>query len=384
MSRSIDIVGYFGTTFSYATVASRVAYELLSRGQLGTVTNFDDEWHPSHAVLREHSSILSDRGHPPADRVFVVCAPEDHFEAIAKFYGRDRSAIFISPNHDDMDDRHAALLSKFGMLVAPSTWCENAALKAVRRVAPEATVESMVCPLGVDDGLYVDRDSRINRLRRRAMMGDDSETVFLHFSTDQTWDGRKGTAELLVAFAAAFPHGKSPVKLQLHLQQSLKYDATRAIREYGLKDSVELIVSNKKLGQSVESLTELFDGADVVVAPSRSEGFGIMFASALVAGVPLLCTASTGQYDFLERAPGWLPIATGPMVGGGIEAGRWPQVSTFPLHRALRLASLSAVRQHLLNEMSETYKNWQKLFWSNAASHFADRLLEWAEENDST
>lgn len=373
MKPTLDIVGHFGTTFSYATVGSQVALRLLRMGYLGTVTNLDPAWHPDHEVLRERQPVLlqQERG----SHVFVISAPHHYFDMYTKMYGREHAAIFMSPNTDRLADEHAKTCSLFDLAVAPSEWCAEVARRSMGRVV-EGHVETdvAVAGLGVSDLLEETRLKRMQSVTERLRQ----PLKALHFSTDQSWPGRKGTEELLCAWRMA--HLAPGDRLVVHVPPALRQDVERSIREFEIEDSVTIHVGELRGGTEAQ-MASRFDAVDLVVAPSRCEGYGIMLASALVAGVPLLSTYTTGQRDFLRELPGWLGVPHGAdaeLIG---EEGEAPIVEPEVLAAQLSVAVLPEVRSTLLS-LLRVDAGWKRHAWSSASRAFAGLLLDWMQREN--
>jgi len=354
----VDIVGHFGTEFSYATVASNVARALDDRGLLGIVSNLDPKWHPSHRRIADRTM----RGH--GTHVLLFTPPHHYLDAYVKTYGRDRSAIFMSPNTDTLADEHAMTCAAFSLALCPSSWCRM----VVERSVPE--IETEVLPLGVDRHLWSESDfvSRIERLQTQA------PPTILHFSSDQFWPGRKGTEELLQAWAIG---GLGQfARLVVHVPPALSVRATYLIRQLDIDTSVQLVVGDTHGGAG--ALRQSIADADLLVAPSRCEGFGIMLLSALYAGLPLLSTYNTGHADFLRGLHGgWLGVPTREMAGLPGEAGMAPVVEPESLAAALNVA----VTPYALLRVVSTNKlrGSEELTWETRAIEWADAIEAWAK-----
>lgn len=378
----IDLVGHFGTTFSYATVASSIAERLMLAGMLGRVTNLDADWHKAHEVLRMHAMAFRDA--EQGSHVLVVSVPHHYLDAFPQMYGRGNSAIFMSPNTDALSEEHAGTCAKFGLALAPSEWCAATTRAALFDMSVDAdgivdTAVSVVS-LGVADELLDRRKQRIERLRSRLSLPQNWISV-LHMSTDQSWPGRKGTEELLFAWNALYggKGRKTKGQLVLHIPPALRPEVLRRVRELEIEESCKIVIGELHGGD--EDLVSLLDEADLVVAPSRCEGFGIMFASALVAGVPLVCTYATGQRDFLFKLPGWMALPTDERAELAGEVGLAPTISPHLLAAGLRLAMQEDVRRELLVLLSRDV-DWEAYTWRSASRRFAERLTEWIARED--
>ena len=70
-----------------------------------------------------------------------------------------------------------------------------------------------------------------------------------------------------------------------------------------LKSGISKQLRVKKYLQSKERLKELFCEVDLVIMPSRTEGFGLTALEALSAGLPILVSGNSGFGDTLRTLP---------------------------------------------------------------------------------
>lgn len=351
----IAVVGHFGTLYSYATVAGRVAEALRANGMLAGCQNLDETWHPRWAPLN-HSI-------EQATHLLLVTAPNHYVAGYAQMFGKERSAIFVSPNTNQLDDEHASTIAWFGLAVAPSRFCAS----TVARDCPVNHVT--VLPLGSP----ISSPHKADRV-----LGAPARV--LHFTSDQAWPSRKGTETLLKAWAKRRPGPEA--FLTVHGPPSLRKDALYMIADLGIDETVTYEPSGRH-GTSDEDLTLLYEQADLVVAPSRSEGFGMMMLASLVAGVPLLTTCNTGHAEFLSLRPGaWLPIPTPDSGPISFETGYAPIVDADILAEMLSLALTPFARDWMMKAgpgIGEAAKpGWGS--WEQASAQWVERLKEWMEE----
>lgn len=350
----IDVIGHFGTTYSYATVGGRVARALDAAGLLASVTNLDPTW------AKEYEGLSGRQ--PSGTHVIVFAAPRHYFDAFPAKYGRDRAAVFMSPNTDQLTGEYAETCSKFGVAVVPSTYCED----VVRATSTPGEVVRL--PLGVDRRYFDLR--RRDHPRRRAL-------EVWHFASDQWWPGRKGTQELLEAWDFMDDRGLMMLeaKLHLHVPLALATAAHYTVADMGLAHRIKVHVSELH-GSTDEELVACYEGADMIVQPSRCEGFGMMILAALVAGKPLVSTATTGHRDFLLQMPGWVGVPTGGLAVLDAEGGRAPIVDAQALAMTLAMA-MSDDGMALLSRGAQIAQ-------SAAAKWTWDEVLplwtEWAEQ----
>lgn len=100
-------------------------------------------------------------------------------------------------------------------------------------------------------------------------------------------------------------------------------------------------------------LTEAYAWADVLMCPSIEDGFGVVLAQALGAGVPILASENTGGADLLEAGGrGWIvPIRS-------------------PARIVERLQSCDANRAELAVMVAELYDRPMQRTWTDVAKDF--------------
>lgn len=353
----IDIVGHFGTMHSYASVAGRVAEALKHEGLLGRVVNLDPALHDRWRSVAED----------PRDgtHVLVIAVPHHYLSSFSEQRGSDRSAIFISPNTTEMDREYLTTISKFGTVIAPSRFC----LKALDDV-PDRDFVASVLPLGcpVHDSVL--------RGRRAAGFHGSTMLTAVHFTSDFAWPGRKGTEELIDAWAMVRPRAKLIIHGPSALQKAILYK----IADYDLSDDVVFRCGEAR-GESDASLSQLYEEADLVIAPSRCEGYGMMISGALVAGVPLLTTCNTGHAEFLVDWPGrWMCIPSPFEAPLSYENGLAPAIDVgllgASLERVFDRSNIHAMQ--VRNSMDfEKQGNWGT--WEWALPQWIEKLRTWVE-----
>lgn len=363
MEPLIHVVGHFGTRFSYATVAANICRALKNEGLLGYVHNMDPSWHESFLDLN-----IDER---PCSHVLLFTAPHEYFGIYAERFGRERSAIYASPNTATLADEHARLMSKFGRVIVPSSYC-------AQTVRMHAEAEVIELPLGVDAAYAVDREERMQRLKDRIRQ----PPTFVHLSTDQSWPGRKGTEELIDAWERATREMSCCGKLLLHVPQGLYGAVEMMCRDVGRgrRDFLDRFEVRKPAtkGSHVDELVSLYDEADVMVLSSRCEGYGLMIQAALVAGVPMVTTCATGQVDFLlGRAGAWLGVPTpfhGPIA---YEEGTAPLIEADVLAACLKFAAEPGVRHTMISQMDFDVS---MDMWDASAKVWMNALRAWMQE----
>jgi glycosyltransferase involved in cell wall biosynthesis len=87
-------------------------------------------------------------------------------------------------------------------------------------------------------------------------------------------------------------------------------------------------------------LKALYQQCDVLVAPSRAEGFGLPMAEAMLSGLPVITTAWSGQLDFCNKDTAWLvDFDFRPAQSHfNLPASVWAEVKIDDLAKALRVS----------------------------------------------
>ncbi len=116
---------------------------------------------------------------------------------------------------------------------------------------------------------------------------------------------RKGIDVLLRAYAAAFT-ARDAVVLIIKTFPNPHHDIARDLANWRAENpdaaAVELI--NADLPDA--AIRALYELADVLVAPSRGEGFGLPMAEAMLHRCPVITTGNGGQRDFCTPETAWL------------------------------------------------------------------------------
>lgn len=363
----IDLYGHFGSRLSYATIAYQLAYELRDRGQLGRVSNFDDRFvdesiAPPPAGVGNAALLLSD--------------PEPHLiDALVSQYGRERVAIFVCPNTSRLSDDRVYVCQSVGRIYTPSNWCQLvigdslSSNRAAKSFQPGGSPEVMVQPLGVDEPFT----SKWVRSYRAASVR------MLHVTTDTFWPGRKGTEELLKAWRLVrteFAMEKVPLSLTVHCLPRLYGVLHQELGDLGLLGDVQVLMPDGR-GTDSADLCKLISEHDLLVAPSRSEGFGIMPLSALMVGTPVVTTANTGQSEYLDerrKLSGWVQVPTYGVDGLVGEDGEAPVVRADQL--AISLLSAARLVNSLHDQIQPNRFHQTTWSWKTRRAEWIDSLME--------
>lgn len=340
---------------SYARVTRGVRTALEQLGLLDGVVPLDclDDW------SAEYGGATSD--------VAVVVAPQTAHIAsqVARMGMHERRLMLLPLNSSACPgemlklaepiggrDRHAPLVTGW---LTPSRW-------SAEQLRPLTKAPVTIWRHGVSEAFCPDDES----LAKLQDNWNAERFTALHLTS--TPRQRKGTAQLIKAWAASVAGGALPPKSKLTLVLSsasvggeIEIEVALALLDSQVSATVEVVRS--PLNLSERDMATLYRSVNVVVQPSRGEGFGMVPLEALCCGVPVVATTCSGHSEFLTPStPGLSVVQHGPDArmddGHGAKA---PSVSVDAVASALVRA----------------YKDWQAL--SGAAAENASALRqEWS------
>ena len=117
-------------------------------------------------------------------------------------------------------------------------------------------------------------------------------------------DPYKNVPALVQAFALARPRLPFPVRLVLAGPADARYPEAPALAEkLGAADAIDFTGS-----VPFARLLELYRSADLLVHPSRYEGFGLQIAEAMRSGLPVLCTDGGSAAEVAGDAARIVPL----------------------------------------------------------------------------
>jgi glycosyltransferase involved in cell wall biosynthesis len=144
--------------------------------------------------------------------------------------------------------------------------------------------------------------------KRRDMEGlkESRKVMLLHMCNSSI--ERKGTRELLRAFSKWDKRDKASLGIVCNPMDV-------AILKSYASDGVQII---SRINGSPEVVSDLYSTADLVVQPSRAEGFGLVPLEALACGTPVAMTLVTGHNEYAfdksgSKRTGVIEIEHGPM-----------------------------------------------------------------------
>lgn len=292
---SIDerIEGPFDSSYSLALVNRELARALAEEGRRVALRSTEGPGPISVSAefLRDHPdcAALYHQAEAPAAHVLRLLYPprvtgmEGDLNVLS-CYGWEESALPQAFCRDFNQHLH--------LITSMSSWVTRT-LQDNGVTTPIVTVG-----LGADHILRVEPDAR----QLPPLTPADGWLTLLHVSSCFP---RKGVDVLLAAYGATFS-ASDRVRLIIKTFPNPHHDITAELAAWRAAHpaapAVELI--NQDLPDA--ALRALYQLADVLVAPSRGEGFGLPLAEAMLHRLPVITTARGGQADFCTPDTAWL------------------------------------------------------------------------------
>ena len=147
----------------------------------------------------------------------------------------------------------------------------------------------------------------------------NKNNVFRFHAGGSLW-GRKGLDIVVRAFRRLnLPNAELHIKAAPHA------------KDVPTKDLGDNIYLNREW-MTIDQQREWFSKADVYIAPSRGEGFGLMPLQAIAMGIPTILSDTTGQSQFKHLATGVIPCGKSKSESYGY----WDEPSEGMLMRLMR------------------------------------------------
>lgn len=203
---------------------------------------------------------------------YPVVIPEGDYRLMMALFFWEESAV---PEHTVQ-----RLAKSFDAIISPARTVTNALLDSGLSI-PIATIGQ---PVDIEPyaALVSGRRPRGNEIR------------FLHVSSCFK---RKGVDVLLEAWAKAFT-SLDPVRLVIKTFPNPHNDVEQQLAELTKRypDLAKVEIFNQDVEQ--QELLQFYADADVMVLPSRGEGYNLPALEAMASGLPLIVTGHGGQRDF--------------------------------------------------------------------------------------
>ncbi|WP_421870145.1 glycosyltransferase [Pararhizobium sp.] len=195
---------------------------------------------------------------------------------------------------------------------------------------------------------------------------------------------RKGAELLVDAYCRTFT-ATDDVELFIKTTPNPHNEIESYVRKAtkGLESAPKIKVVNKHWDNS--QIVSLYKSADLLVAPSKGEGFGLPFAEAMLFGVPVATTAFSGQTDFCTPETSFPIDYTLAPSGSHVSSGYslWAQPSVSSIGWAMRLA-LSDPQQAKRKTEAGRQLILRDLTWARVAERIEKCLFSALNKSSST
>jgi glycosyltransferase involved in cell wall biosynthesis len=161
---------------------------------------------------------------------------------------------------------------------------------ALRKVG----IESHYIPHGIEVTDYLPRPkAEVDAFRKSVC--EDAAWLGVMVSANKGWPSRKGLVEALQAFKLALPQLPQPAILYIHTDYTKVMgggDLAGLVKSMGLQDNVRFPNRYKLwIGEyTPRYLSMFYNAADMLLCPSKGEGFGIPIIEAQACGAPVVVT----------------------------------------------------------------------------------------------
>jgi FkbM family methyltransferase len=217
----------------------------------------------------------------------------------------------------------------------------------------------------VPEGVDIDTFKPIKKFPKR------EKVRFVHFGR---WDYRKGTTEILQAFAEEFKD-IDDVELLASVENPYPYDGMKStderIKHYGI-DTKNIKFLNFP---SREEYVKHLQTAHVFVSCARSEGWNLPLIEAMSCGTPSIYSNWGGQLQFANGKG--IPVAIKGLRPANIEHKEWPGEYCEPDWVDLRLKMRQAYDYHTamwIKSVSDAKDIHEKFNWDSVAKGASEIL----------
>jgi len=194
----------------------------------------------------------------------------------------------------------------------PSNHIKESLLEGVTEYGIKNTVnfedKIKIVPHGVDPSIF-------NPEVERGLLETQDEHFTFGYVGGWSQGGkdRKGLDIAYRAFCEEFSD-REKVKLVMKITTVYNtpgYDPVKELKKFEPTTAhapTSLVLSDFK---DINQLAKLYRAFDVMVYPSKAEGFGLTAAEAMACGVPVISSSFGGQTDFINKENGWLVKSDG-------------------------------------------------------------------------
>lgn len=263
---------------------------------------------------------------------------------------------------------HAAAQKSMTQIWVPSNHTKAAVFEAFDRFGfPGAKEKVFVIPHGYNP-IYFHRQGRKHKFGHF----DDYFTFLFVGGWSQGTRDRKGLDILYQAFLEEFAEDE-PVRLVAkitNVYNSAGYNPVEELKKVHNGEGRGQVLLIGQDFASLDDLAALYRAGDVLVIPSKAEGFHMPGLEALACGTPVLSTTFGGQMDYLTPANSWL-LQKGELIPA-TDANKplydwslWRKPNVQELREALRF--LYENRAEVEKKKEQAYESIKDWTWENAA-----------------
>tara|TARA_Y100001968_G_scaffold300640_1_gene312211 strand:+ start:7814 stop:11497 length:3684 start_codon:yes stop_codon:yes gene_type:complete len=223
-------------------------------------------------------------------------------------------------------------------------------------------------------GLGLDHFSEVNNIPKLNL--EVKDFVFLHISSCFP---RKGIDILIDSYLQAF-NSEDNVSLVIKTFRNIHHNVKEKVQQILLdnQQSPHILVIEDEYSDS--EILSLYKIANVLVAPSFGEGFGLPIGEAMLNGLPVITTAFGGQIDFCNENNSWLIDFKYRYANShfGLTSSVWAEPSKTHLTQLLQQI-YTAKKEDILLKTTAALKSVKLYTWENVAKkniYFVNKLSE--------
>jgi len=204
--------------------------------------------------------------------------PDDYAEALAMPW-----LNWLPIDHTPPSDRVIRMAKQTDILVSYSRWGQQ-------QLVAEG-LQARHIPIGVDTSVFVPQGKQ----ESRAQLGWQQDAfVMTMVSSNVSWPSRKGYPEAMQILNTLLHRDNIP---DLYLYCHCDHEFTRGVslstiaKTLGIESRVILADrAQHEQGYSAEHMAKIYSASDLLLMPTRGEGFGVPVTEAQACGLPVLAT----------------------------------------------------------------------------------------------
>lgn len=373
----VTIYGQFHGHWSNAGVSRGLAAGLHANGialkLVGEQGLYENMWTLPHRVSKRPPDMQLCAGVPITEGIGLFVGYAGRAEASLRGHAVKVGAFICES--ETLPPNWGAAARQCDLVVVPSRWVRDAYMKAGVDLTRILVVPHGLHLIYRQTGADARLDGPINGL------------TFLHIAGARDFIDRKGTPQLIEAFAKVF----DPTNGRLRHQKALL-----VIRSPASPQLVEMVRATKAPflfhldTHDVAMPPELMHdylvrgGWSALVQPSRAEAFGICCIEARAVGLPVILTHCSGHAAHAEPFDTVITHgASAPVSVNGIPSGQAPSVSVDAIANALSRFTLKA-SEYWATARLRAAGYAEKFNWGAVAAPLAAKLRELGSRSGRT